>query len=100
MIIPSQVTDISSHMLILSICERAALAFSVSTVFQQGIREVLENNEARFGRMLEAGLWLQKAGCQGVGVSTAKLVARWKTLFGESEQEHSRLEKRWNLRCR
>eukprot|EP00066_Takifugu_rubripes_P029034 XP_011618300.1 PREDICTED: nesprin-1-like [Takifugu rubripes] len=66
----------------------------------KGIREVLENNEARFGRMLEAGLWLQKAGCKGVGVSTANLVARWKTLFGESEQEHSRLEKRWKLRCR
>lgn len=67
---------------------------------RQGIREVLENNEARFGRMLEAGLWLQRAGCNGVGVSTANLVARWKTLFRESEQEHSRLEKRWELRSR
>lgn len=50
--------------------------------------------------MLEAGLWLQKAGCTGVGVSTGSLAARWKTLFEESEQEHSRLEKRRQLRCR
>lgn len=77
---------------------RAALAFSV--YFRQGIREVLENNEARFGQMLEAGLWLQKAGCKEVGVSTANLVARWKTLFGESERERSRLEKRRKLRRR
>lgn len=77
---------------------RAALAFSVYS--RQGIREVLENNEARFGQMLEAGLWLQKAGCKEVGVSTANLVARWKTLFGESERERWRLEKRRKLRRR
>lgn len=68
--------------------------------FRQEIREVLENNEARFGRMLEAGLWLQKAGCQGVGVSTGDLNARWRTVSQESEQERSSLEKRWKLRRR
>lgn len=50
--------------------------------------------------MLEAGLWLQKAGCRGVGVSTNNLNARWKTLSQKSEQEHLRLEKRWKLRRR
>lgn len=68
--------------------------------FRQEIREVLENSEARFGRVLEAGLWLQKAGCKGVGVSTGDLNARWRTMWKESEQERSSLEKRWKLRRR
>lgn len=50
--------------------------------------------------MLEAGLWLQEAGCSEVGVSTNNLNARWKTLYQTSEQEHSQLEKRWKMRRR
>lgn len=50
--------------------------------------------------MLEAGLWLQKAGCKGVGVSTGDLNARWRTMWKELEQQRSSLEKRWKLRRR
>lgn len=50
--------------------------------------------------MLEAGLWLQEAGCRGVGASTSSLNARWKNLSQKSERERSRLEKRWKLRRR
>lgn len=60
----------------------------------------METNQARFSRMLEAGLWLQEAGCRGVGVATNNLNARWKTCSQKSEQERARLEKRRKLRVR
>lgn len=60
----------------------------------------MEINQARFSRMLEAGLWLQEAGCRGVGVSTNNLNARWKTWSQKWEQEHWRSETRRKLRRR
>lgn len=50
--------------------------------------------------MLEAGLWLHKAGLRGVGVSTREAEARWKILRKRLEQEHDDLERKWKLKSR
>ncbi|XP_068574256.1 nesprin-2-like isoform X2 [Cebidichthys violaceus] len=63
-------------------------------------RGVLEGNVARFGRMLEAGLWLQVAGCGGVGVSTGELEARWRALRKKVERKHTNEERNRKLRSR
>lgn len=50
--------------------------------------------------MLEAGLWLQKSGCRGVGVSTSRLEASWKMLQRSVEQERTNIERKRKLKRR
>ncbi|XP_034530155.1 nesprin-2-like [Notolabrus celidotus] len=69
------------------------------SVYQE-LRDVLRSNKARFGRMLEAGLWLQKVGCRGVGVSTSKLEASWKALQRRVEQERTNIDRKRKLKTR
>ncbi|XP_031728981.1 nesprin-2-like isoform X3 [Anarrhichthys ocellatus] len=67
------------------------------SLYQRG---VLEGNKARFSRMLEAGLWLQVAGCGGVGVSTGELEARWRALQKKAELKRTNEERNRKLRSR
>ncbi|XP_076002837.1 nesprin-2-like isoform X2 [Genypterus blacodes] len=48
---------------------------------------VLEGKKARFSRMLEAGLRLQKAGCRGVGTASRELEAYWRSLQRRAGQK-------------
>ncbi|KAI3367261.1 hypothetical protein L3Q82_008148 [Scortum barcoo] len=66
----------------------------------QDLRGALEESEARFGRMLEAGLWLQTAGCRGVGVSIRELEARWRSLHKKVENKRTNIGKNRKLRIR
>lgn len=50
--------------------------------------------------MLEEGLWLQKAGCRSVGVSTKEKETRWKILQKKLEHKHNDVEREWKLRSR
>lgn len=68
--------------------------------FRQELRGVLEGNKARFSRMLEAGLWLQEAGCRGVGVATGQLEARWRVLQKKLEHKRTNVDRKWKLRSR
>ncbi|KAM6917369.1 nesprin-2-like [Lycodopsis pacificus] len=67
------------------------------SLYQRG---ALQGNTARFSRMLEAGLWLQLAGCGGVGVSTSELEARWRALQEEAELKRTNEERNRKLRSR
>ncbi|XP_078133881.1 nesprin-2-like isoform X3 [Sander vitreus] len=58
---------------------------------------VLEGNKARFSGMLEAGLWLQGAGCRAVGVSTSQLEARWRALHRKVEQQRTNADRNRKL---
>ncbi|XP_042356665.1 nesprin-2-like [Plectropomus leopardus] len=69
------------------------------SVYQE-LRGALKENKARISRMLEAGLWLQMAGCRGVGVSTSKLEVRWKTLHKKVEHQRTSVDRKWKLRNR
>lgn len=69
------------------------------SVYQE-LRGVLEGNKARFSRMLEAGLWLQEAGCRGVGVATGQLEARWRVLQKKLEHKRTNVDRKWKLRSR
>ncbi|XP_047197742.1 nesprin-2-like isoform X2 [Hippoglossus stenolepis] len=51
--------------------------------------EVLQANEARFSRALEAGLRLQRWGCKGVGVATSELEARWRAERQRADSERT-----------
>ncbi|XP_027134505.1 nesprin-2 isoform X2 [Larimichthys crocea] len=66
----------------------------------QELHGVLEGNKARSGRLLEAGFWLQMAGCRGVGVSSSELEARWKNLHKRVEHERTTLDRKRRLRSR
>lgn len=50
--------------------------------------------------MLEAGLWLQMAGCRGVGVSTSELEARWRALHKKVEHKRTNVDRNRKLRIR
>lgn len=50
--------------------------------------------------MVEAGLRLQKAGCQGVGVASSKLQLRWRKLRKEAQLKRSHLDRTLKLRRR
>ncbi|KAK9534167.1 hypothetical protein VZT92_009231 [Zoarces viviparus] len=64
------------------------------SLYQRGVLK------ARFSRMLEAGLWLQLAGCGGVGVSTSLLEARWRALQKKAELQRTNEERNRKLRSR
>lgn len=66
----------------------------------QDLRLLLEENDAAFSHMLEAGRRLQGAGCGGVGVATDKLDARWKSLTKRVELERTTTERKRRLRNR
>ncbi|CAB1456444.1 unnamed protein product [Pleuronectes platessa] len=51
--------------------------------------EVLQENEARLGRSLEAGLRLQRWGCKGVGVATSELEGRWRAARQRADSERT-----------
>ncbi|KAI4804316.1 hypothetical protein KUCAC02_025947, partial [Chaenocephalus aceratus] len=69
------------------------------SVYQE-LHGVLQENKARFSRMLEAGLWLQEAGCRGVGVANSKLEARWRALHKKVEHQSTNVDKKRKLRSR
>ncbi|XP_041668046.1 nesprin-2-like isoform X2 [Cheilinus undulatus] len=69
------------------------------SVFQEQ-QHILDSNRARLGQMLETGLWLQKVGCRGVGTTTSRLEACWKTLRKTMEHDRINVEKNRKLRNR
>ena len=64
----------------------ALLSIKLCFVSGQKLGGVLEEIRPRLGRVLEAGLRLQGAGCMEVGVATQRLEARWTSL-------HKRLDR-------
>lgn len=66
----------------------------------QELGVALQQNQARLGRTLEAGLRLQKLGCRSVGVSCRKLEARWRSLRRTVEREGVGSDRRRKLRNR
>ncbi|XP_061677289.1 nesprin-2-like [Syngnathoides biaculeatus] len=57
----------------------------------------LDENEAQLGRMLEAGLWLQRAGCIRVGVACGDLEARWTQLSKTFKLQNGDMERKRKL---
>ncbi|KAJ4938827.1 hypothetical protein JOQ06_028293 [Pogonophryne albipinna] len=69
------------------------------SVYQE-MRGDLQENKARFSRMLEAGLLLQEAGCRRVGVANSKLEARLRALHKKVEHQCTNVDKKRKLRSR
>ncbi|XP_061531484.1 nesprin-2-like [Phycodurus eques] len=58
---------------------------------------ILDENAAQLGCTLEAGLWLQQAGCTRVGVACRDLEARWTQLNKTFKRQNAHMERKTKL---
>ena len=63
----------------------------------QKLSGALEDSRPRLGQLLEAGLWLQGAGCREVGMATKKQEARWNRLHKRLDHDRKLTERNRKL---